>query len=58
MGESEQPIICGNIARQSFDRGRLSRKVQRCFMATRNAFWVNKPTAFIFRRKRPTEAMG
>ena len=24
MGESEQPIICSNIARQSFDLGRLS----------------------------------
>ena len=31
MGESEQPIICGNIARQSFDLGRLSTEGSKMF---------------------------
>ena len=31
MEESEQPIICGNIARQSFDLGRLSTEGSKMF---------------------------
>ena len=34
MEESEQPIICGNIARQSFDLGRLSTEA-----ACKDASW-------------------
>ena len=57
IGESEQPIIWGNIARQSFDLGRLATEAAKMLHGNTNALWVNKPTAFIFRRKRPTETI-